>query len=65
MAGIDQLVSRVMAGLVAVIIGFTSSVALIYQVVIVLGGTPELVASWILMLGLVMGSTSIILSYYY
>ncbi|MGP4988681.1 benzoate/H(+) symporter BenE family transporter [Pseudoalteromonas nigrifaciens] len=65
MAGIDQLVSRVMAGLVAVIIGFTSSVALIYQVVIVLGGRPELVASWILMLGLVMGSTSIILSYYY
>jgi benzoate membrane transport protein len=54
-----------MAGLVAVIIGFSSSIALIYQVVITLGGTPELVASWILMLGLVMGSTSIVLSFYY
>jgi len=65
MAGTDQLLSRTMAGLVAVIIGFSSSIALIYQVVITLGGTPELVASWILMLGLVMGSTSIVLSFYY
>ena len=65
MAGTDQLLSRIMAGLVAVIIGFSSSIALIYQVVITLGGTPELVASWILMLGLVMGGTSIVLSFYY
>ena len=61
----DQLLNRITAGLVAVIIGFSSSIALIYQVVITLGGTPELVASWILMLGLVMGITSIGLSYYY
>lgn len=61
----DQLLNRTTAGLVAVIIGFTSSIALIYQVVIVLGGTPDLVASWILMLGLAMGGTSIALSYYY
>ena len=61
----DQLLNRITAGLVAVIIGFTSSIALIYQVVIVLGGTPELVASWVLMLGLAMGGTSIALSYYY
>lgn len=46
----DQLLNRITAGLVAVIIGFSSSIALIYQVVITLGGTPELVASWILML---------------
>ncbi|WP_394189419.1 benzoate/H(+) symporter BenE family transporter [Pseudoalteromonas atlantica] len=61
----DQLLNRITAGLVAVIIGFTSSIALIYQVVIVLGGTPDLVASWVLMLGLAMGGTSIALSYYY
>ncbi|WP_346775781.1 benzoate/H(+) symporter BenE family transporter [Pseudoalteromonas sp. Z9A5] len=61
----DQLLNRITAGLVAVIIGFSSSIALIYQVVITLGGTPDLVASWILMLGLVMGTTSIGLSYYY
>lgn len=61
----DQLLNRITAGLVAVIIGFASSIALIYQVVITLGGTPDLVASWILALGLVMGLTSIGLSYYY
>lgn len=61
----DQLLNRTTAGLVAVIIGFTSSIALIYQVVIVLGGTPDLVASWVLTLGLAMGVTSIGLSYYY
>lgn len=61
----NQLLNRLTAGLVAVIIGFTSSIALIYQVVIVLGGTAELVASWVLMLGLAMGVTSIGLSYYY
>ncbi len=61
----DQILSRVTAGLVAVIIGFTSSIALIYQVVIVLGGTADLVASWVLTLGLAMGVTSIGLSYYY
>ncbi|MGO2127690.1 MAG: benzoate/H(+) symporter BenE family transporter [Pseudoalteromonas prydzensis] len=61
----NQLLNRLTAGLVAVIIGFTSSIALIYQVVIVLGGTADLVASWVLMLGLAMGVTSIGLSYYY
>jgi len=61
----DQLLNRITAGLVAVIIGFSSSITLIYQVVINLGNTPDLVASWILMLGLVMGITSIGLSYYY
>lgn len=61
----DQLLNRATAGLVAVIIGFSSSIALIYQVVITLGGTPDLVASWLLMLGLVMGITTIGLSYYY
>lgn len=61
----DQLLNRITAGLVAVIIGFSSSIALIYQVVIALGGTPDMVASWVLMLGLVLGVTSIGLSYYY
>lgn len=61
----DQLINRLTAGLVAVIIGFTSSIALIYQVVIVLGGTADLVASWVLTLGLAMGVTTIGLSYYY
>ena len=41
MAFSDQLLNRATAGLVAVIIGFASSIALIYQVVITLGGTPD------------------------
>ncbi|MGO2365089.1 MAG: benzoate/H(+) symporter BenE family transporter [Pseudoalteromonas sp.] len=61
----DQLINRLTAGLVAVIIGFTSSIALVYLVVIVLGGTADLVASWVLTLGLAMGVTTIGLSYYY
>ncbi|WP_348772154.1 benzoate/H(+) symporter BenE family transporter [Pseudoalteromonas sp. MMG010] len=61
----DQLLNRIIAGLVAVIIGFASSVALIYQVVISLGGSADMVASWLLTLGLVMGITTIGLSYYY
>lgn len=61
----DQLLNRATAGLVAVVIGFASSIALIYQVVITLGGTADLVASWILMLGLVIGSMSIVMSVYY
>ena len=53
------------AGLVAVIVGFSSSIALIYQAVINLGGNSTLVASWFLALGISMGSLSIALSCYY
>ena len=53
------------AGLVAVIVGFSSSIALIYQLVINLGGDSHLVASWLLALGTSMGILSILLSYCY
>ena len=62
---VNRIVSSTVAGLVAVIVGFTSSVALIYQTVINLGGDVNLAASWILALGLSMGLTSISLSLYY
>jgi benzoate membrane transport protein len=69
MKGISMLVNRIIssaiAGLVAVIIGFASSVALIYQTVINLGGDASLASSWILTLGLSMGLTSIGLSLYF
>ncbi len=61
----NNVLSKLTAGFVAVLIGFTSSVALIYQLVINLGGTSELVASWLLILGLTIGLTSIFLSLYY
>lgn len=62
---VNRIFSASIAGLIAVIIGFASSVALIYQTVINLGGDAALAASWILTLGLAMGITSISLSLYY
>lgn len=62
---VNRIISATVAGLVAVVIGFASSVALIYQTVINLGGDAGLASSWILTLGLSMGLTSIALSYYY
>ena len=62
---VNRILSSTVAGLVAVIIGFSSSVALIYQTVINLGGDANLASSWILTLGLSMGITSIALSFYY
>ena len=62
---VNRIISSTVAGLVAVVIGFASSVALIYQTVINLGGDASLASSWILTLGLSMGITSIALSFYY
>ena len=62
---VNRVISSTVAGFVAVVIGFASSIALIYQTVINLGGDASLAASWLLTLGLSMGLTSIILSVYY
>ena len=62
---VNSIIAAMSAGLVAVIVGFSSSVALIYQLVINLGGDTHLVASWFLALGVSMGCLSIILSCYY
>lgn len=62
---VNRIINPTVAGLVAVIIGFASSIALIYQTVINLGGDAGLAASWLLTLGLTIGITSIILSLYF
>ncbi|WP_442965957.1 benzoate/H(+) symporter BenE family transporter [Psychromonas sp. Urea-02u-13] len=62
---VNRIISAMTAGMVVVIIGFASSAALIYQTVINLGGDASIASSWILMLGLTMGGTSIGLSLYY
>lgn len=62
---VNRILSSAISGLVAVIIGFTSSVALIYQTVINLGGDSSIASSWVLTLGLSMGISSIGLSLYY
>lgn len=55
----------VVAGFVAVLVGFTSSVVLVFQAAAALGATPAQTASWILALGLGMGLTSAGLSIAY
>ena len=62
---VNSIIAAMSAGLVAVIVGFSSSIALIYQLVINLGGDSHLVASWLLALGISMGILSILLSYCY
>jgi benzoate membrane transport protein len=62
---VNRILSAGVAGLVAVVIGFASSIALIYQTVINLGGDVNLASSWLLTLGLVIGTSSIGLSLYY
>ncbi len=54
--------STLVAGFVAVLVGYTSSVAIIFQATIALGATPAETASWLWALGLGMGLTSLALS---
>lgn len=57
--------THITAGFLAVLIGFTSSAAIIFQAVAVMGGTPADSSSWILALTLGVAITCIPLSLYY
>ena len=57
--------SAVVAGFVAVLVGFTSSVVIVFQAAAAFGATPAQAASWIWALGLGMGFTSLGLSLWY
>jgi len=61
----DFSLSAVVAGLIAVLVGFTSSVVIVFQAAAALGATPAQTASWIWALGLGMGLTSLGLSLRY
>ncbi len=61
----DFSFSAVVAGFVAVLVGFTSSVALIFQAAQNLSATPAQTASWLWALGIGMAVTSIVLSWIY
>jgi benzoate membrane transport protein len=56
----DASASALVAGFVAVLVGFTSSVAIVFEAARALGATPEQTASWIWALGLGMGLTSLL-----
>jgi benzoate membrane transport protein len=55
----------VVAGFIAVLVGFTSSVAIVFQVAQALGATTAQTTSWMWALGLGTGVTSIALSWHY
>ena len=54
----DLSISAASAGFVAVLVGFTSSVAIVFQAATALGATPSQLASWMWALGLGMGLCS-------
>lgn len=53
------------AGFVAVLVGFASSVAIVFQAGAAAGASPAQLASWISILGLMMGLSCIGFSWYY
>jgi len=61
----DASLSAVVAGFVAVLVGFTSSVAIVFAAAQALGANAAQTASWIWALGLGMGFTSLVLSLRY
>ena len=61
----DLSPTAVVAGFVAVLVGFTSSVVIVFQAASALGATPAQATSWMWALGLGMGLTSIGLSLRY
>lgn len=61
----DLSVSTLVAGFLAVLVGFTSSAAIVFSAAQALGATPEQTVSWIWALGLGMGITSLGLSLWY
>lgn len=54
----DLSLSAFTAGFVAVLVGFTSSVAIVFQAAQAFGATPEIISSWMWALGLGMGLAS-------
>ena len=56
----DLSPSAVTAGFVAVLVGFTSSVAIVFQAALAFNATPEIITSWMWALGLGMGLCSLV-----
>lgn len=61
----DLKLSHAAAGGVAVLVGYTSSVAIIFQAIETLDATAAQASSWLIALGLGMGLTSLILSLWF
>lgn len=61
----DISLSAFVAGFVAVLVGFASSVAIVLQAAAAAGASQEIMASWLLALGIGMAATCIGLSWYF
>ena len=61
----DISLSASVAGFVAVLVGFASSVAIVLQAAAAAGATQQIMASWLLALGIGMAATCIGLSWYF
>ena len=61
----DLTPSAFTAGFVAVLVGFTSSVAIIFQAALAFNATPAQIASWMWALGIGMGLCTVLPSLYY
>ncbi len=61
----DLSLSTFTAGFVAVLVGFTSSVAIVFQAAQAFGATPQMITSWMWALGLGMGLCSALPSLYW
>ncbi len=58
-------ISAISAGFIAVLVGYTGSAAIIFQAAISAGADEAIITSWMCVLGIAMGLTSIGLSLYY
>ena len=56
----DLSLSAATAGFVAVLVGYTSSVALVFQAAQAFGATPDMIASWMWALGIGMGVCTLV-----
>jgi benzoate membrane transport protein len=56
----DTSLSTLTAGFIAVLVGFTSSVAIVFQAATALGATTEQISSWMWALGLGMGLCTLV-----
>jgi benzoate membrane transport protein len=61
----SHLVSPLVAGLVAVLVGYTSSAVIVFEAARAAGATPAQTASWMWALGIGMGVTTLVLSLAY
>lgn len=61
----DWSLSAIVAGFVAVLVGFASSVAIVFQAAAAAGASADITASWVGVLGFAMGISCIGFSWYY